>query len=489
MVRHYPWFVVCLLWLVGCGSREAPKIVEFDFQREVLPIFKTRCWSCHGPAQQQGGLRLDEKAHALQGGLSGKKLAGKSIDESELLRRVTTDDLTLVMPKEGGRLPESEIATLKKWIERGAPWPDQQPLSGSREFTTRYGSDLWRRLTVVGHELKIYLLLLFAVAIGVADRIHRIPVTNARWSSGMRRQIWRLCQHVSALLFLIGLLSVALWDVVEFSMKQSLKLASTEETLRDAVLGSQRQLSSGATPLPLRLPGTPQWGGAYYRGNDERNEKLFNGGYYRTATMRLSLVDEQDRPVKLKERLPGLRLFIHLEIERASRSTPSLFTDSIMETVMLTRRTSDRKIPLSSDEPAKLEVLESGERWAAKYRLGDYDGQADAALNGVVYVNTNAARTGEAVGGTMHYGIVFGLRIRERVVMENSELWLGPILVPGNFQVPDPHKITLAEWLDVRPIPEIEGDNSTDPALLGIPEHLNRDVNPPTDPEVSHPKR
>ena len=89
----------------------------------------------------------------------------------------------------------------------------------------------------------------------------------------------------------------------------------------------------------------------------------------------------------------------------------------------------------------------------------------------------------------MHYGIVFGLRIRERVVMENSELWLGPILVPGNFQVPDPHKITLAEWLDVRPIPEIEGDNSTDPALLGIPEHLNRDVNPPADPDVSNPKR
>ena len=58
--------------------------------------------------------------------------------------------------------------------------------------------------------------------------------------------------------------------------------------------------------------------------------------------------------------------------------------------------------------------------------------------------------------------------------MENSELWLGPILVPGNFQPPDPSKITLQEWLDIRPIPEIAGDNSTDPTLLGVPEHLSK---------------
>ncbi len=465
---------ICVLSLTGCGSPEASKTVEFDFHREVEPIFKTRCWSCHGSTQQQGGLRLDDKIHALQGGLSGKTLAGKSLEESELLRRVTTDDPAMAMPKEGGRLAEQDVETLKRWVKLGTPWPAQQPPSGASEFATRYGEDLWTRLSVAGREIKIYLLLLFTIGIGITDHIRRIPVGHARWSSGWRHQIWRACQHVSAVLLLVGLLSGALWDVVEFSMRQSAKLAVTELKLRDAVAPSQSLIPSGPNPRPIRLPGTPQFGRTYYRGNDERNEKLFNGGFYRTATLRLSLIDEEDRLVELKEPLSGSQLFIRFEIERAAQSTPSLFTDVVMADVLLTRRTSDRKSPLPSDIPTKLEVLETGERWVAKYRLGDYDGQTEAALNGVVYVNTNGTRSGEAVNGSIHYGIVYGLRIRDRVLLENSELWLGPILVPGNFQLLDPHKITLTEWLDVRPIPEIVGDNSTDPELLGVPEHLSK---------------
>ena len=372
MAQRFAWFVICILWLTGCRSPEAPKTVEFDFQREVLPIFKARCWSCHGPTQAQGGLRLDEKVYALQGGLSGKRLARQSIEESELLRRVTTDDPALAMPKEGGRLSEQEIATLKKWVELGTPWPDQQPPSGPREFATRYGLDVWQRLSIVGHEIKVYLLLLFTVAMGVADRIRRIPVGHARWSSGLRHRVWRLCQHVSAILFLVVLLIAALWDVVGFSMRQSAKLASTEEKLQASVADSHSPVPAGSAPFPYRLPGTPQLGGTYYRGNDERNEKLFNGGYYRTATLRLSLIDEEDRPVQLKEPLPGSRLFIRLEIERASRSTPSLFTDAIMADVMLTRRTSDRKTPLPNDEPTKLETLEPGERGRIACAGADY---------------------------------------------------------------------------------------------------------------------
>lgn len=480
MNRHKPHVLsfagafICILALAGCSSHEAPKVVEFDFQREVMPIFKARCWSCHGSTQQQGGLRLDDKAHALQGGLSGKPLAGKSSDESELLRRVTTDDLAILMPKEGGRLAEQEVETLKHWVKLGTPWPDQIPPSGATEFVTRYGEDLWKRLSVVGHEIKIYLLMFFAIGIGIGDRIRRIPVGDVRWSSGWRNKLWRAAQHVSTVLLLVGILSGLLWDIVEFSMRQSAILASTELKLREAVIPSHSAIPTGTHPQPIRLKGAPQLGGTYYRGNDERNEKLFNGGFYRTATLRVSLIDEEGRDVQIKEPLPGSQLFIRFEIQRASQSTPSLFTDDIMKDVLLTRRTSDQKSPLPTDTPTSLTVIESGERWTVKYRLGDYDNQADAAINGTVYVNTNAKQNGEAVIGSAHYGIVYGLRIHDRILMENSELWLGPILVPGNFQPPDPSKITLQEWLDIRPIPEIAGDNSTDPTLLGVPEHLSK---------------
>ena len=92
---------------------------------------------------------------------------------------------------------------------------------------------------------------------------------------------------------------------------------------------------------------------------------------------------------------------------------------------------------------------------------------------------TGATRSAESVQGTLQYGIVYGLRIRERILQENSEMWLGPILVPGNFQYPIEGRITLAEWLDTNPIPEITSDNSTDPKLLGIPEHLGKGAKQP----------
>ena len=37
---------------------------------------------------------------------------------------------------------------------------------------------------------------------------------------------------------------------------------------------------------------------------------------------------------------------------------------------------------------------------------------------------------------------------------------------------PDPNKLPFNEWFDDEPITEITGENTTDPKLLGIPEHV-----------------
>ncbi|MFM9960571.1 MAG: c-type cytochrome domain-containing protein [Planctomycetaceae bacterium] len=514
-----PWLTCVVLLLAGCAT-EPPQTSVIDFHQEVAPIFKARCLNCHGQHQQQGGLRLDEKTFALSGGLSGKKLIGTSAENSELLRRVTSDDPTVVMPKEGGRLSEREIDTLRRWVQAKAPWPEKTPPSGRDEFLTRYGNDLFKRLGVVGGEPKVYFLLLFAILVGIAERVRRLPVdqphareddtsacltpTSSAWAFswltarpahadgvavkqpiGIRgwdseRWLHRLCQHVSLAGFVAVVLCTVLWDVVAFTMRQSSELAINEQKLVAATAAGETRpvMLNGAQPTPLRPRGTRGLGGTYYRGNDERNEKLFNGGDYRTAILRLSLIDEHDQPVAIGQPQSGSQLFVRLEIERAANASPTLFTDQIMGDMLLTQRVGDRKEPMPTDEPAKLEVLQIGDRWAAKYRLGDFDGQPEVALNGIVYVYTNPVRTQESIQGTLQYGIVYTLRIRERTLQENSELWLGPILVPGNFQYPTPGRITLNEWLDTQPIPEITGDNSRDPALLGIPEHLEKTAKP-----------
>ena len=45
--------------------------IQVDFSRDVEPLFREMCSICHGPKQQMGGLRLDDKIAALAGGNSG----------------------------------------------------------------------------------------------------------------------------------------------------------------------------------------------------------------------------------------------------------------------------------------------------------------------------------------------------------------------------------------------------------------------------------
>src|SRR5438874_9527697 len=54
------------VWAIA-GSLVASLIAAgapVDFQREIAPIFESRCYSCHGPERQANGLRLDQKTAA-----------------------------------------------------------------------------------------------------------------------------------------------------------------------------------------------------------------------------------------------------------------------------------------------------------------------------------------------------------------------------------------------------------------------------------------
>jgi mono/diheme cytochrome c family protein len=118
------------LWHLGRAlavGAFAAAVGAVDFAREIEPIFIKRCSECHGPDQQKSRLRLDLKAAAFQGGRSGKPgLVPGQAEESEVFRRVATDDPDDLMPPKGAPLTETEIAALKAWIDGGADWPEAE---------------------------------------------------------------------------------------------------------------------------------------------------------------------------------------------------------------------------------------------------------------------------------------------------------------------------------------------------------------------------
>jgi hypothetical protein len=96
-----------------------------DFVRDVRPILQKHCYSCHAANEQKSSLRLDIKSEAFKGGEAyGPSIVPGNSKDSPLVQFVSGTDSDLRMPPEGEALPAAEIATLEKWVNEGANWPD-----------------------------------------------------------------------------------------------------------------------------------------------------------------------------------------------------------------------------------------------------------------------------------------------------------------------------------------------------------------------------
>src|SRR5687767_7893906 len=95
-----------------------------DFARDIQPIFRQHCVKCHGGVHREGDLSLLAHGGAQWAGDSGKLvLVAGNPGQSELIRRVTTEDADERMPAGLPPLSADEIEKLRRWVEEGAKWP------------------------------------------------------------------------------------------------------------------------------------------------------------------------------------------------------------------------------------------------------------------------------------------------------------------------------------------------------------------------------
>ncbi len=121
----------CVLLLLGPAAPKAqaptsvaqPASTVVDFVRDVQPILRQSCYGCHGPSQQMNGFRLDRRRDAMRGGTATQIGPGNS-EGSRLYLRLIGDEFGQQMPPTGALAPP-QVATIKAWIDQGAPWPDE----------------------------------------------------------------------------------------------------------------------------------------------------------------------------------------------------------------------------------------------------------------------------------------------------------------------------------------------------------------------------
>jgi len=117
----------------------APAQTPPDFQREIRPILSNNCFHCHGPDEKERkggkhGYRLDTAEGAFEDLDGAKAIAPGKPGESELFKRITTNDEDDAMPprKSGKKLTGREVALLRDWIQSGAKytkhWSYEKPV-------------------------------------------------------------------------------------------------------------------------------------------------------------------------------------------------------------------------------------------------------------------------------------------------------------------------------------------------------------------------
>ena len=119
-------------------------------------------------------------------------------------------------------------------------------------------------------------------------------------------------------------------------------------------------------------------------------------------------------------------------------------------------------IPLTSTRPDR--------HWQADLPIGAVPpGEGYHALRGVWYCclaksDDPASRT--LASAMVHYYVQYVLHFRDGVLLPTSTVWMASV-----YPSPGLHGPTAdGEWFSDRPIPEITGENTTDPKLLGLPE-------------------
>ncbi|MBX9627507.1 MAG: hypothetical protein K2X82_27145 [Gemmataceae bacterium] len=94
-----------------------PTAPAVTFAKDVLPVFRTNCLSCHGGmGEPKGGLDLRTLAATLKGGDSGPGVKPGEPDASPVWVSIADGS----MPKGGKKMAEKDKEVVRAWIEAGA---------------------------------------------------------------------------------------------------------------------------------------------------------------------------------------------------------------------------------------------------------------------------------------------------------------------------------------------------------------------------------
>lgn len=95
-------------FFMACSKKASPaKVRSTTYSVDIIPLLQAKCSPCHIPSK--GGRKADFENYE-----SAKRYAAEMLD-----RVMIAPGQRGFMPFKGEKLPETEIALIKKWIDQG----------------------------------------------------------------------------------------------------------------------------------------------------------------------------------------------------------------------------------------------------------------------------------------------------------------------------------------------------------------------------------
>ncbi|MBM3835151.1 MAG: DUF1553 domain-containing protein [Verrucomicrobia bacterium] len=118
-------WLLTLSILAATASTSVQADATVEYLRDVKPLLRERCYTCHGALKQKKSLRLDTVAAMLKGGSDGPAIRPGAPSQSLIIKRVTATNLDERMPPEheGEPFTAAQVKLLSDWIAAGALAP------------------------------------------------------------------------------------------------------------------------------------------------------------------------------------------------------------------------------------------------------------------------------------------------------------------------------------------------------------------------------
>lgn len=114
-------FTRLLLCALALAASPALRGAEADpHAAAAMTILRAHCFGCHNVEKKRGQLDLTSREAALKGGENGPVLKPGKGSDSALVKLLAPGSDPHMPPKK--QLPDKLIATLRGWVDAGAPW-------------------------------------------------------------------------------------------------------------------------------------------------------------------------------------------------------------------------------------------------------------------------------------------------------------------------------------------------------------------------------